>query len=91
MKSMTKALVAGAFVVGFGLGSVAKGGEAVGGAQTQSKPFMMQRVYTGTDGLSHVEHIPSTAIDHGEGHRPRTDVTPPKRPAGPWHVGPERR
>ena len=92
MKSMTKALVAGAFVVGFGLGSAARGGQAVGGAQKQSKPFMMQRVYTGTDGLSHVEHIPLTAESiMAKVTDIQLSVTPPQRPAGAWHVGPERR
>ena len=92
MKSITKALVAGAFVAGFGLGSIARGGEAVGQAQTPSKPFMMQRVYTGADGLSHVEHIPLTAESiMAKVTDMQLSVTPPRRPAGDWHVGPERR
>ena len=56
MKSMTKVLIAGAFVAGLGLGWVAKGDEVVVSAQTY-EPFMMKRIYTGTDGLSHVEQV----------------------------------
>ena len=56
MKSMTKVLIAGAFVAGLGLGWVAKGDEAVVSAQTY-EPFMMKRIYTGADGLSHVEQV----------------------------------
>ena len=56
MKSMTKVLVAGALVTGFGLGWAAKGDEAVVSAQA-FKPFMMKRIYTGDDGLSHVEQV----------------------------------
>ena len=59
MKSttMTKFFVAGACVVGFGLGWAVKGGHSVVEAQVPDAPFMMQRIYTGTDGLSHVENI----------------------------------
>ena len=56
MKSMTKVLVAGAFVAGFGLGWAAKGDDLVVSAQSYT-PFMMQRIYTGVDGLSHVEQV----------------------------------
>ena len=57
MKPMTRFLIAGAFVVGFGLGWAVKVDRGVVGAQAPQKPFMMQRVYTGADGLSHVEQI----------------------------------
>ena len=56
MKSMTKVLVAGAFVAGFGLGWTAKGNDAMVSAETHN-PFMMKRIYTGDDGLSHVEQV----------------------------------
>jgi hypothetical protein len=56
MKSMTKMLIAGAFVAGFGLGWTVKGDDALVSAQTH-KPFMMKRIYTGDDGLSHVEQV----------------------------------
>ena len=38
-------------------------------AQAPAKPFMMQRVYTGTDGLSHVENIELNAQSVLEDHR----------------------
>ena len=56
MKSMPNALVAGAFVAGFGLGWAANSDEAVVSAQTY-EPVMMKRIYTGDDGLSHVEQV----------------------------------
>ena len=90
MKSMTKVLVAGAFVAGFGLGWAAKGDEAVVSAQTY-KPFMMQRIYTGVDGLSHVEQVELNAQSvlekvTGAGVR----VSQPGS-FSDWHVGPTRR
>jgi hypothetical protein len=57
MRSATRLLVGAAFVIGFGLGWAVKGDPVVVNAQAPAKPFMMQRVYTGTDGLSHVENI----------------------------------
>src|SRR5262245_7227770 len=57
MRSTTRLLVGAAFVIGFALGWAVKGDPVVVGAQAPAKPFMMQRVYTGTDGLSHVENI----------------------------------
>ncbi len=56
MKSITKTLIAGAFVAGFSLGWTVKGDDALVSAQTH-KPFMMKRIYTGDDGLSHVEQV----------------------------------
>ena len=44
-------------MVGFGLGWAVKGGDGRVEAQAPHAPFMMQRIYTGTDGLSHVENI----------------------------------
>ena len=90
MKSMTRVLVAGAFVAGFALGWAAKVDEAVVSAQTY-EPFMMQRVYTGTDGLSHVEQIELNAqsvLEELTGAAVR--VSQPGS-FSDWHVGPERR
>ena len=55
------------------------------------KPFMMQRVYTGTDGLSHVENIELNAQSvmekvTGAG----VSVSQPGN-FSDYHVGPERR
>jgi len=83
-------LVGAAFVVGFGLGWVVKD-RAVVSAQAPAKPFMMQRVYTGTDGLSHVESIPlnaQTVLEKVTGAR--VSVSEPGR-FSDYHVGPERR
>ena len=90
MKSMTRVLVAGAFVAGFGLGWAAKVDEAVVSAQTYN-PFMMQRVYTGTDGLSHVEQVELNAQSALE--RVTGAVVRVSQPGSfsDWHVGPTRR
>ncbi len=56
-KTMMKYFVAGAFVVGFGLGWAVKGGDGAVAAQAPHAPFMVQRIFTGTDGLSHVDNI----------------------------------
>jgi hypothetical protein len=91
MKSTTRFLVGGAFVVGFGLGWVVKVDQAVVGAQAPSKPFMMQRVYTGTDGLSHVENIELNAKSVMEKVTgARVSVAQPGN-FSDYHVGPERR
>ena len=91
MTSTTRVLVGGAFVVGFGLGWAANADRGVLEAQVAPKPFMMQRVYTGTDGLSHVEQIPLNAqsvLENVTGAR--VSVAPPGR-FSDYHVGPERR
>ncbi|MDE2905180.1 MAG: hypothetical protein OXQ28_03755, partial [Acidobacteriota bacterium] len=93
MSSMTRTrlFVAGALVVGFGLGWAVRGGEGVVEAQTSDAPFMMQRIYTGTDGLSHVENIPLNAdsvMEEVTGMRVR--VSPPGSFID-WHVAPGRR
>jgi hypothetical protein len=91
MKSTTRFLVCGAFVVGFGLGWAVRADRAVVGAQTQHKPFMMQRVYTGTDGLSHVENIELNAQSLMEKVTgARVSVSQPGS-FSDYHVGPERR
>src|SRR5882672_4140958 len=91
MRSTTRFLIASAFVVGFGLGWAVKGDRGVVGAQAPAKPFMMQRVYTGTDGLSHVENIALNAqsmLEKVAGAR--VSVSQPGS-FSDYHVGPERR
>ena len=91
MRSMTRFLIAGAFVIGFGLGWAVKFDRGVVGAQAPQKPFMMQRVYTGTDGLSHVENIDLNAqsvMEQVTGMR--VSVSQPGS-FSDYHVGPERR
>jgi hypothetical protein len=90
MTSTTRFLIGAAFMVGFGLGWAVKD-QAVVGAQAPAKPFMMQRVYTGTDGLSHVESIPLNAqsvLEKVTGAR--VNVAQPGN-FSDYHVGPERR
>jgi hypothetical protein len=91
MRSTTRFLVGGAFVIGFGFGWVVRVDQSVVGAQAQYKPFMMQRVYTGTDGLSHVENIELNAksvLEKVTGAR--VSVSQPGS-FSDYHVGPERR
>jgi hypothetical protein len=91
MRSTTRFLIASAFVIGFGLGWAVKGDRGVVGAQAPPKPFMMQRVYTGTDGLSHVENIVLNAqsvLEKVTGAR--VSVSQPGS-FSDYHVGPERR
>jgi len=91
MRSTTRFLIASAFVVGFGLGWAVKGDRGVVGAQAPARPFMMQRVYTGTDGLSHVENIALNAqsmLEKVAGAR--VSVSQPGS-FSDYHVGPERR
>ena len=93
MRSMTmmRFFVAGAFVAGFGFGWAVKGGHGVAEAQAPQAPFMMQRIYTGTDGLSHVEQIElneQSILEQVTGMRVR--VSPPGRFVD-YHVAPGRR
>ena len=91
MKPITRFLIAGAFVVGFGLGWAVKVDRGVVGAQAPQKPFVMQRVYTGTDGLTHVEHIELNAQSVMEQvTNMRVSVSQPGT-FSDYHVGPERR
>ena len=60
------------------------------GAQGISKPAVMKRIYTGTDGLSHVEDIvldAKTVLEKVTSVEVR--VGPPGR-FSDWHVGPQR-
>jgi len=93
MRSMTtmRIFVAGAFVAGFGLGWAVQGGHGVAQAQAPHASFMMQRIYTGADGLSHVEKIElneQSVLEQVIGMRVR--VSPPGR-FSDYHVGPGRR
>jgi hypothetical protein len=59
-------------------------------AQGKSKPTVMKRIYTGTDGLSHVEDIlldPTTLMEKVSSVEVR--VSPPGR-FSDWHVAPQR-
>src|SRR5882757_996044 len=87
----TRFLIGGALVVGFGLGWAVKGDQGVVSAQAPHKPFMMQRVYTGADGRSHVENIELNAqsvLEKVTGAR--VSVSQPGS-FSDYHVGPERR
>ncbi len=87
----TRFLIGGAFVVGFGLGWAVKVDQGVVAAQAPPRPFMMQRVYTGTDGLSHVENIELNARSVMEKVTgTRVSVSQPGS-FSDYHVGPERR
>jgi len=90
MKSMTKVLIAGAFIAGLALGWVAKGDEVVVSAQTY-EPFMMKRIYTGADGLSHVEQVELDAQSVLE--RVTGAVVRVSQPGSfsDWHNAPSRR
>ena len=91
MKATTRFLIGAAFVVGFGLGWAVKSDRAVVVAQAPAKPFMMQRIYTGTDGLSHVENIELNAQSVLEKiTAAQVSVSQPGR-FSDYHVGPERR
>ena len=90
MKSMMKVLIVGAFVAGFGLGWTAKGYETVVSGQSY-KPFMMKRIYTGNDGLSHVEQVELNAQSVLK--KVTGAVVRVSQPGSfsDWHVGPTRR
>jgi len=91
MTTTTRFLIGAAFVVGFGLGWAVNVEHGVVEAQARAKPFMMQRIYTGTDGLSHVENIELNAqsvLEQVKGAR--VSVSQPGT-FSDYHVGPERR
>ena len=90
MKFAMRWLVAGALV---GVCVVAWGsnvGRDLVGAQGSGKPTVMKRIYTGTDGLSHVEDI---VLDMNSVMEKVTSVEVRVSPPGrfsDWHVGPQR-
>ena len=90
MKSMTKMLIAGAFVAGFGLGWTVNSDDALVSAQNH-KPFMMKRIYTGDDGLSHVEQVELNAQSMLE--KVTGAVVRVSQPGSfsDWHTAPSRR
>lgn len=91
MTSSTRWLVGAAFALGFGFGWASRVEWGVLEAQAPHKPFMMQRVYTGTDGLSHVENIELNAQSVLEKvTEARISVSQPGS-FSDYHLGPERR
>jgi quercetin dioxygenase-like cupin family protein len=90
MKFAMRCLVAGALVfVGAVAGRSTVDREVVG-AQESGKPTVMKRIYTGTDGLSHVEDI---VLDRKSVMEKVTSVEVRVSPPGrfsDWHVGPQR-
>ena len=90
MTTTANVLIGAAFVVGFAFGWGVRSDRVVE-AQTPPKPFMMQRVYTGTDGLSHVESLPLNTRSMMEKITgARVSVSQPGS-FSDYHVGPERR
>lgn len=91
MRSMTRFVIAGAFVLGLTVGWVVRGDGGAVQAQAPSKPFMMQRVYTGADGLSHIEQIELNAQSVMEKvTKVSVNVAKPGN-FSDYHVAPERR
>ena len=75
--------------VSFAAGRLSVGTDVVD-AQGISKPTVVKRIYTGTDGLSHVEDLPLKANDILEkATSVEVRVSPPGR-FSDWHVGPQR-
>ena len=90
MKFAMRWLVAGALVSVCVLAWGSNVGRDVVGAQGRSTPAVMKRIYTGTDGLSHVEDIvldAKSVMEKVTGVEVR--VGPPGR-FSDWHVGPQR-
>jgi hypothetical protein len=90
MNVATRWVIAGALVTMCALTWRSNAGRDVVGAQGSSKPAVMKRIYTGTDGLSHVEDIvldAKSVMEKVTGVEVR--VAPPGR-FGDWHVGPQR-
>lgn len=86
-----RGLLVGVFLLGVAAGWAIKGGAGAVSAQTPAAPFVMQRIYTGADGLSHVEPI---ALDAKTVMEQVTKVAVSVAPPGnfsDYHVAPERR
>jgi quercetin dioxygenase-like cupin family protein len=76
-------------IVSFTAGRLSVGQDVVG-AQGISKPTVVKRIYTGTDGLSHVEDLPLTANQVLEKVMSVEVRTSPPGRFSDWHVGPQR-
>ena len=90
MKFVTRWLITGALVGVCVLAWGSNVGRDVVGAQGSSKPTVIKRIYTGTDGLSHVEDIVLDAKSVMEKVASvEVRVGQPGR-FSDWHVGPQR-
>ena len=90
MKYAMRWLVGGALVAACVFTWRSNIGRDVAGAQGSTNPTVMKRIYTGTDGLSHVEDIVLDAKSVMEKVTSvEVRVAPPGR-FGDWHVGPQR-
>ena len=90
MKLAMRWLVAGALVSVCLLAWGSNVGRDVVGAQGNTKPTVIKRIYTGTDGLSHVEDIVLDAKSVMEKVASvEVRVGEPGR-FSDWHVGPQR-
>ena len=90
MRSAIRWLAAGALVAACVLAGGSDTGRNAVQAQTAGKPTVIKRIYTGTDGLSHVEDIPltmNTVLEKIASVEVR--VGTPGR-FSDWHVGPQR-
>src|SRR5258705_1047961 len=90
MKCAMRWLAAGTLVSVVVLASGSNVGRDVVGAQEGGKPTVMKRIYTGTDGLSHVEDVvldTKSVMEKVTGVEGR--VGTPGR-FSDWHVGPQR-
>ena len=88
--NFTRWLMAGALVGVCLLTWGSTSGHVVVGAQGNARPAVIKRIYTGTDGLSHVEDLvldAKSVMEKVTGAEVR--VSPPGR-FGDWHVGPQR-
>jgi len=90
MKFAMRCLVAGALVSVCVLGWGSSVSWDVVGAQGSSKPAVMKRIYTGTDGMSHVEDIVLDAKSVMEKVTSVEVRVAPSGRFGDWHVGPQR-
>src|SRR5262249_43060822 len=90
MRRAMKWAVVSAFCFGCVLSSFATISLAKLNAQGRNPPTVMKRIYTGTDGLSHVEDIVLDAKSVMEKVTSvEVRVSPPGR-LSDWHVGPQR-
>jgi quercetin dioxygenase-like cupin family protein len=90
MKSAMRSLAVGLLIGAYSLTWGSAVGRDVVAAQGAGKPTVMKRIYTGTDGLSHVEDIvlnTKSAMEKLSGAQVR--VSQPGS-FGNWHVGPQR-